>query len=74
MLVTYKSGDKVHIHMDVLGKAGVDVDLYAGFVEDEYFAGIVLSLHAGRTWNVEMEFGETVRIASKNFFKEAGEK
>ena len=74
MLVTYKSGDKVYIHMDVLVKARVDVELYVGFLEDEYFAGKVLSLHAGRTWNVEMEFGETVRIASKNFFKEPAEK
>ena len=69
---TYKAGDKVFIHVDALAKVGVDVDLYAGYVDEEYFSGTVLSLHAGRTWNVEMEFGETVRIASKNFFKEAG--
>ena len=71
---TYKAGDKVFIHVDALAKVGVDVDLYAGYVNEEYFSGTVLSLHAGRTWNVQMEFGETVRVASRNFFKEPGEK
>ena len=71
---TYKAGDKVFIHVDALAKVGVDVDLYAGYVDEEYFSGSVLSLHAGRTWNVQMEFGETVRVASRNFFKDPGEK
>ena len=71
---TYKAGDKVFIHVDALAKVGVDVDLYVGYVDEEYFSGTVLSLHAGRTWNVQMEFGETVRVASRNFFKEPGEK
>lgn len=57
--------------MDVLAKAGIDIDLYTGFVEGEYFIGTIVQLHAGRTWVVDMEFGETVRVASRNFYKES---
>lgn len=67
---TYKSGEKVYISVETLEKYHVDINLYPGFIKEGFCMGKILGLHSGRTWSVEMEFGEVIKVASRNFYRE----
>lgn len=60
----------MYISVETLKKNNIDTSLYPGFIKDGHCVGKILGLHSGRTWNVEMEFGEVVRLASRNFYRD----
>lgn len=57
----------MHVHIDVVQNKIVEIENYDEYLKGEYFEVNLLRSAGGRSWWIQFEWGETLKVASKRF-------